>query len=223
VTTWATLQAEIELDLGSDTQWTDAELLMYVNRGIREYSNYFPQIASTVLTTDDSTKAWETPTGFLAVERVEFKHGGEDYPYFLEEIRIIHGSQWYNPASEYPRMWFVEGGEFCLTAAPDTDDVLTLYYRGAHTEMVDGTTVLTVPDKDLELLSLFVASRAAMRVAVDDARLSRWDMKGMDSGNPEHNPVLPIHVQFENEFWDRLFKRLHKTTHIQTQRRGRGL
>lgn|GEM_PF-6361914 len=219
--TWSGLKADIKAFLGTSAQWEDPELILYVNWAIRVYSEYFPRESSASLSCDGSTQEWAAPSGFLSVNRVAFYEGGADEPRFLEEIQIKPGTGFYNVSSQYPLMWYVEGEKFKLTSPPDSNDELTLHYFSKHTEIVDDTTALTVPDRDLELLALYAASRATARVAIDDSRLSRWDQAGMDSGNPTHNPLLPIHRQFEREFWDKLHQRL-PTGVVEFHRRGRG-
>lgn len=219
--TWADLFSDLKVFLGTSQQWEEGELMLYTNWAIRTYSDFFPQETSTTLTTDGSLQEWDTPSGFLSVNRVAFYEGGDDEPRFLEEIQIKPGTEFYDVSSQYPLMWHVEAGKFKLTSAPDSNDVLTLHYFSKHTEMAASGTVLTVPDRDIELLCLYVASRATARVSVDDARLSRWDQSGMDSGNPTHNPLLGVHRQFEREFWNKVYSRL-PTGMIEFHRKGRG-
>lgn len=220
-TTWATLKSDIQVFLGSDTRWTAAELMLYANWAIRIYSEYFYQVSSTGHTTDGTTQAWALPSGYIGVERVEYDKSASGDPEFLEEIQIKPGTRFYNVSSNYPLMYYVEDNQLKLTSAPDSADTLTVYYRVKHTEMADDTTILTVPDRDLELITLYVASKAAARVMFDQANLDRWKQRAVNAGSPVQNPLTPPHQQFEKEFWQRLFDRLPKGT-IELRKQGRG-
>jgi len=224
--TWAELYAELKSSLGTDTQWGESELMMYSNQAIRIYSRYFPQDDSSSLATDGSTQAWTLPSDIVratkkGVKRLEFDEAGGGDPRFLEEIQIKPGTQFYDVSSQYPLMWHVEEGQLKLTSAPDADDVLTLYYFKKHTEMADSTTVVSVPDADLELIHLYVASRATARLAISTGRRDRFKMRQIDAGNPEQNPLTPLHKVMVKEFWDALYQRL-PTGNVDFHRRGRG-
>jgi hypothetical protein len=233
MTTWTELYTELKTSLGDDTRWGELELVLYTNQIIRTYSRYFPQESSTTLATDGSTKSWALPSTIIrarsdAVNRVELDEGGNGYPRFLEQIQIKPGTQYYDIESYYPLMWYVEGGYFKLTSALDSDDDLTLHFYALHDEVVGSYTStaqaaeeMSVPDVDLECIHLGVHMKASQRVMYDDANLSRFDLGGLDSGNPTHNPLIrPYQLAYE-EFWDSIYRRL-PTGVIEFHRRGRG-
>jgi len=219
--TWAALKSDIQTFLGSDTRWTAAELMLYANWAIRAYSEYFFQVSSTGYTTDGTTKEWDLPSGYIGVERVEYDPSASGNLEFLEEIQIKPGTRFYNVSSNIPLMYHVEDDKLKLTSPPDAADTLTVFYQVRHTEIVDDSTTLTIPDRDLELIVLFVASKAAARVMIDQANLDRWKQRQVNAGSPVQNPLTPPHRQFEQEFWQRLFDRLPKGT-VEIYRKGRG-
>jgi len=214
--TWASIYDELILQLGTDVQWDSGELRMYVNRAIRIYSEYFPLGKSTELTTDGSTKSWDVPSDFLWARLVECPADT-----FLEEIKRKPGTAFYSATSGLPNMYYVESGKLYLTYAPSTSDTLTLHYAASHTEFSTSVSQTTVPDRDLELLALYAASRALIRVAVSQARADRYKSKALDAGNPEQNPITPVKRDLTREFWEGIYRRLPKGN-VEFHRKGRG-
>lgn len=213
---WAELKNEIQVLLGTDTEWKEPELRLYANWAIRVYSDYFPRERTTALTTDGTLQEWSLPSDFLKVRLVECPANE-----FLEEISRKPGTAYYSTTSGYPNMWYTEGGSLHFTYPPASSDVLTLHYAASHTEMSALTDTFTVPTYHLELLALYAASRALARLMTDQGSLDRWKSKQMDAGNPEQNPITPLQVRYERMFWQRLFDSLPRGN-VYFHRKGRG-
>lgn len=221
MTAWSDFYSELTTQLGSTTDWTEAELALYTNQAIRKYSLVFPVKTSSSLSCDGSTSSWALPSDFIKVNRVEYVEGSRE-PRFLEEIQFKPGTQYYNQSSNLPLMWYAEGGYFKLTSTPGSNDTLTLHYNGSHTEIVtDDDTTFTVPDYHLGIISLFVQSRALLRMSHDDAMLRRWADRNVDPGTPQSNPFLPVYKQLEQDFYYELYAALPTGT-VELYRKGRG-
>jgi len=133
-----------------------------------------------------------TLTSFeLSDDLYEIDAVADDDGEFLPEAVLAPGNHYgANTGGENDWIEFPTG-YLSLSKAPDSGDVVTVYYRGFWTKPANPTDdgfVLTIPRYLVHAVALYAAAYALMPGAVQTAAIRQFNTK-VDSGNPEHNPV----------------------------------
>ena len=167
--TLADLRGQCRGFLTSETIWSDDMLTLFINDGIRAYSNYLPRRLRHSLALTTGTQAYDLPGGhgFVRLLAVEYPTG-ESPPIYLTQVE------------EWDSL-FVGGGDvYALRAVADdlaadedtmtglivfaetvaTGETATLTYTAVHDAVSDDDDVLTVPEAHMEAIIAFVDFRA---------------------------------------------------------------
>ncbi len=142
-------------DTGNAT-WAAAEINIYVEMAIREYSAWWPYLQSTTSVGTGAKVAFDLPAGFVREHRVLL---GSTVQVRLDEEDAHFGVGFYDVRNQL------------IVGANASSATLTLVYWGTHTVPDDDVDVLTVPDRDLELLVRYCVWQCLRRLEADEAIL----------------------------------------------------
>jgi len=155
--------------MADETQWPDSTLDNWINDAIRDYSVYFRRrVAATITAVEDQREySLSGYTGIRSVLSVEWPED-EDPPEYLsrraEKDVCFWGGPWYDVRGT------VAPETLVIAQKPDEGEDIGLVYEADHTELTADDDVLTVPDRHLEGLALFVWWKAAQELAMTVAR-----------------------------------------------------
>lgn len=200
-TTWAEFLAEVRSDLkddGTSQKWTDAVLYVWTKDAVKDYSIHFPRFEDRVTLTASGTN-YALPTDYVDDIFVECP---EDR--YLSRRRAQPGRRYYSRAGE-PTMYFVSGSNLRLNGTTAKDVLLS--YKALHTyplNATDNTFVFTVPERDMELIRLYVKAKAMEQLRSKQAIQDRYKP---GSGDRRDNPLDPetddLMKQYEKKIADR--------------------
>lgn len=179
MTTWAQLR-EVIRSITSDIPDGDGNykieasiLLRYTNHALHTISSRHSDTGVETLTVTNQSAV--LPSGCVHVRHC-YADGVELDP----------------TVGNYPRE--SEYSPVSMTTLRVGDDSLTtveIVYDKLWTELVDDADIVPVPLWLEEALTFYAASSALAHLASASGDLSQWDTK-IDSGNPEHNPLLKL-------------------------------
>jgi hypothetical protein len=191
-------------------RWPTAELVVYANDAVRDYSKYFPRVARTELlatSTAGPDGGYEvaldravgriTRVGYQQQGRLDWiqerpqKPGDMVGGSSLGRFGRYRGGYAGAPAYELSGPAGSEdlAVSLRLNFAPANGTYLVVDYTTAH-DLFDAAFLdvpTTIPDDDEELLALYTTAKAWARVSGQDAGLSRWD----ETGRRDDSPILP--------------------------------
>jgi len=177
-------------DTGATPRWPDATLYVFLCDAIRDYSNWFPRRIDRVLLTE-SNGAYPLPSDYVEVVTVESPIGT-----YLSKRCPVPGAVYTNDPS--PRYYTVDAGSLYLYGSPASGVYLS--YKAVHsfpTSETDVEWVCSIPDRDIELIRLYVSAKAHMQMRGKQSRLDRFDM---GSGRRDDNPVTPETTNLMDEY-----------------------
>lgn len=177
---------EIRLELkddGATPKWSDALLYVFLRDGIYDFSEVIPLEKSRVeLTVDGSDpQKFDLPTDFLSEVLVE-----SPLDYALSKRYFRPGVRW--SESQRTLQYWIQSTALYVDADPGSDGV-HLSYRAVHgipANATDTSYTLTIPDRDIELIKLYVMGRVYQR---ERSRQSMLDRFKVGSSDREDNPV----------------------------------
>jgi len=145
--TWKQLLADLRnylQDTASSPKWSDAQLLLFTQDAIRDYSLYFPQRVDRVeLDLDDDGMSYELPEDFVDVIHVESPKDR-----YLEPRQERPGMKLFSRAR--PLSYFIQGGNLYLMGSPLDEEVLLTYFavHPVPESTKDAEWTSTIPDRD---------------------------------------------------------------------------
>ena len=203
MTTWGTLLTNIRNDLqdtASTPRWSNATLYMYTCDAIRDYSVWFPKRVDQASLTLSGT-SYPLPADFVEDITVE-----SPVDTFLERRDERPGRRYL--AQGKPICYFIEGGNLYLNGTPLTGDLVLLTYFATHpvpTSETQTAFVITIPDRDLELLRLYVKAQVNIQMRGKQARLDRFDA---GSGRRDDNPLMPEAINLMQDYYNKIASRI---------------
>lgn len=215
MTTWAQLLLDIRTDLqdtSSNPKWSDQALYVFAKDAIRDYSLYFPRRISRhplVLSGD----GYELPADFISAVDVECPKDR-----FLEVRRTRPGNRYFSTGQ--PTVYYIYGGRLYLNGAPLDGAEVLLTYDARHVVPAapdDGTTILTIPELDEELIRLYVKAKATEQLRTQQASLDRFKP---GSGKRDDNPLFQEAGAVMQEYRTKIAERMTGGT-IKLWRPGR--
>lgn len=178
------------LDDVSGTSYSEALVLEACQSAIRQIIEYYPLLAEEDITTFTGTGPYvgTLPTGILTVDAVLDIESNKVLP------KVALGAGDYTGENMETNSWhlYTSGS---LTLAKDPTDGVRVYYRGLYNEPAEDEDVLTTPDILFNMLGYFACSEAVVAKAVTAGNIGQYDVT-VDSGNPEHNPMLVLQRYF---------------------------
>ena len=166
MTTRAQFRAVLRETMSVRSHWPDTLLNIWIGDAIRDYSNYFSRQLEAILDCVAGQREYSLVTllGIQGVLMVEYPVG-EDPPRYLArrpETGGFAGLPVYDLRGEPPHA-LVIGEE------PDADDDIGLVYTADHAVPANDTDALTMPDRHLEALKLFVIWQAVRELELNEA------------------------------------------------------
>jgi hypothetical protein len=175
------VRAELD-DTGGVTTWSDEVLFYWLTDALADYSLHNPLRKTTDLT-DKTGASYDLPVDLVAIDLVETPQGT-----FLKKRETRPNVRFRASSNRPHRYWVVDGK---LVLEKETEEAVSLAYRAIHpspSSHSDNTFSITVPQRDIELLSLYVRAKAYSRMRGGQANLDRF---ALGSGDRDDNPVTP--------------------------------
>ena len=167
MTTRAQMLAIVRETLTDTTQWPDATINVWIADAIRDYSHFFPYVVEKTYTFTCAARSFTISTLSpppLEVLRVEYPDG-EEPPRYLSPLSMTSSKFWDGP---YYEVRGVPPNELYLGELAAIDDVVVVRYNAIHTIPAGDASVLTLPDRHLEVLRLFCIWKAAEEIAMSE-------------------------------------------------------
>lgn len=184
--TWADFLSDLRNDLDdtADTpRWSDEQFYVYTKDAVRDYSQYFPKrVDGAELSLAGS--AYTLPADYVDTITVECP---EDR--FLEDREERPGIRYIDKSK--PLFYYIEGGSLYLQGTPLDGEAVYITYYALHdipTSEADNSFIFTVPDRDIELLRIYVKAKIFER---QRGKQSRLDSYKPGSGRRDDNPLAP--------------------------------
>jgi hypothetical protein len=149
------------LDDAGAAEFSEAELLGWLNEGIREYSNHFPRISQTDLTAVAQDRDYNLPYDARTILTVEYP-AGEDPPSYLtrrpyDDRKWSHAEHYdffhHRNLTTYPRLF--------LSFDPTADETIRVTYQHPHDHRLTVSDNLTVPDYHHHIIIQYIQFAAA--------------------------------------------------------------
>jgi len=214
MTTWTEFLTDIRIELqdtGSTKRWADALLLSYTRDAIRDYSTWFPRRIDRVelMLTDG---AYTLPVNFVDDITVECP-----LDTFLQKRPTRSGVQFQK--SQTPVYYYIQGGNLYLNA--DTSEQVLLTYFAVHEvptsevlwvpgagETLDDAPegyhfTFTIPDRDMELIRLYVIAKSYTQMRSKQAALDRFKAVGDRDDNPLSPEIRDLMADYYKKISER--------------------
>jgi hypothetical protein len=127
---------------------------------------------------------------------------------FLENRNERPGRKYFTSSSATrPFTYHIEGGGLYLNSPPLEGDSVLLTYFAVHVVPASETaaTVMTVPDRDLELIRLYVKAQVNIQMRGKQARLDRFKT---GAGARDDNPLEPESVDLMQDYYAKIAERI---------------
>ena len=202
MSTWAELLSDIRADLkdtGTTPKWPTDSLFVWLKDAIREYTLYFPKEADFTLTETDGK--YPLPDDLIDDIFVECPTAR-----YIER-RITQPGVRYKTLNARPTLYWIRQGNLYLNGSPDSNDTVELFYYAAHgipASAEDTSFEMTIPEKDEELVRLFIKAKATEQYRTKQSTLDRFRP---GSGKRTDNPMEPEVENLINEFYRRVAER----------------
>ncbi len=141
--------------------FTDLQINQWIHDAIAEYSQFFPRTlwAEFTLSAGQNPLDLSSLIGFQTILRVEYP-GGVQPPSFLRRV-LRSQTTFFNGCSVYDLDRDEQGRwQLHLGLTPQGGERLGLTYQADHLYPASDETHLTIPDRHLELILLFVRMAA---------------------------------------------------------------
>jgi len=186
---WSELLTELRFDnndAGAAPRFSDYVMWRYVRDAVIDISRY-PALSlrkdDVVLAQDIATKTkFSLPADFVSEVAVQCPVGT-----FLEPRQARPGVTL--SSSTRVQFYRVDGERLYLNADPGTNSV-TLSYYATHpfpTSETDISFLFTIPDRNIELIGLYVKGRVNEWIRLQGSKLDRFKISG---GARDDNPML---------------------------------
>lgn len=201
--TWAEFLSDLRNDLDdtADTpRWSDEQLYVYTKDAVRDYSQYFPKRVDGVELSLSGT-SYPLPSDFVEVIAVE---SPEDR--FLEDREERPGLRYFDKSK--PLFYYIEGSSLYLQGTPLDGDGVYLTYYALHdipADAADNTFEFSVPDRDIELLRIYVKAKVFEK---QRGKQSRLDSYKPGSGRRDDNPLTPEINTIMNDYHEKIASRV---------------
>ena len=199
MTTWADILADLRLDMddtGENLKLDVETAFLYGKMAIRDYSRWNPRVIAAWLTLDSLGEA-ALPTGFISMIEVR----DPDNNRILPLANVTNPPQFTLASSQY--RWWIEGGTFRMNTWDDLPESVNILYRGYHVLPAaddDDSTVMTVPDEDVEAIFLYIRAKYTGQLRSKTSRADRFKRR-VEAGNTRRdNPLTPEEDNLMDEY-----------------------
>ena len=207
--TWGALKAEVGR-IVNDPQLTKFSDIMLagVNDALRMLASVHTGVASvSVMVSDGGSASFPLPSNSVEDDKGARVRGVYD----------VSAARWLMESNTVPGGvmedgWFVwPDKSLRIQPKPRTDAEFHLYYVAYYAEIVNDDDVLEVPPWAYEAIKLYTAGTVLEAPTAQLTLLANFRTK-VDSGNPEHNPMLQLAKYYKERFWEIL--NLHPTPQL---------
>lgn len=158
-------------DLTAPYKWSDEQVNQWINDAIADYSIHFPLVKTLTISCSEDDRQYDLDTDFVDVLSVEYPTG-EDPPEYLERRERTHPDFWevdgfYDVLKHRD---FEDPDELLISEKPDAGESIDVIYQAHHTFLDDDDTdEMSVPERHLELIVLFVRMAAFQELATTES------------------------------------------------------
>ena len=202
------------LNTALDGTFSDATVTEAAYSAIRQVVEYFPKLSSSALTVfaEDASGlfASDLPADVIDVDAV-LDLGTS---LFMPRANFNYGD--YHGTAVQVNDWSLySAGKITFSQDPTTNGV-TLFYRAYYDAPLNEAAELDTPNLLFNMLSYYAAYEASFTKAETAANIRQYNIK-VDSGNPDHNPMLNIGRNWLNAYHNsaKLLPDLQKPTLVQ--------
>ena len=183
-----------DLDI-SAYEWSDAQLNDFIDRAFLEYSQHFPLWGQATIASDDGSHEFDLPMGCRSVLRVEYP-ASQVPPVFLERRERSH-PDFYLEDGYYDLVW--KGDETTTSLLIVSNEgaagtYISVEYTYDHPALANDTTDVTVDQRHMELVVLFV------RLCVLQERASE------EAANPDPTTLILSTIEMNVERAERIYQ-----------------
>lgn len=147
-----------------------------------------PKTSVITLTGDGATTAYALPSDAYAIETIIVDASGEMLP-----PSIIAPGNYIGSNTTGVNSWILyPSGKVTLSKAISTSDTYTVFYLATWTKPTISTNDdddLDTPDVVLHALTLYASGWLLTSASIESAEVRQFGTR-VDSGNPEHNPLM---------------------------------
>ena len=157
-------------DLAVPYKWSDLQVNQWINDAIADYSIHFPRRVTLKIDCTTGTHTYDLPADCHAVLRVEYPHG--EYPPKYLQLSDSASPFFYDSGYLYdffPAMDADTPGQIIISASPLSIEDIEIIYQGDHTYLDDDAGEVTVLDRHLELVMLYVRWAAYQELATTES------------------------------------------------------
>ena len=157
-------------DLTTPAGWSDLQINQWINDAIAEYSVHFPRQLNTTIETTAGSRVYDLPAGFQNLVSVEYPTG-EDPPEYLQRLDYQHPDFWQNEGYyDFIKRDASDSSQLLISEKPAAGETITVEYLGDHDFPDEDADVITVPDRNLELIVLFVRWTCILELASEEQK-----------------------------------------------------
>jgi hypothetical protein len=215
---WDDFVKSIRIDMGDNStppKYSNELICSYFRSAIWDVSMYFPlrfDHVALVVSADDAKK-FALPSNFIEEVMVECPRDT------LLSLRRDRPGTKRAPANS-PMFYELDGSHLYLDADPGSFSVLLSYYgvHGLPEGAGDVNSILTVPDRDLELVALYVKALINQRERTRQSSLDRFKL---GTGDRLDNPIAPEVEDYFREYRNKVAERSGGTIFLQRTKRYR--
>lgn len=149
---------------------------------------WIPKLATTTLTGTGTDKIFALPSDLYTIDAVIVTSSGETIPQAI----LSPGKTWGENSSGTNNWLEYPSGSITLAkelVSGETYDIFYLAYWTNPTDLTADTFVMEVPAYAIYGLTLYSAAYMMIPNAANAAEMRQWLTK-VDSGSPEHNPMM---------------------------------
>jgi len=144
------------LDDISETEFTDTELLAFLNEAISEYTQHFPRLTTTTITTITNTRVYPLPFDARSIISVEFPSGAYPPTYIP---RIDHHRITFSHTDCYdllPTNELTAAPNILFSFYPTPGGIITISLQQEHDHRLTLNDDITVPSDHHHILIQYV-------------------------------------------------------------------
>ena len=196
---WSAFKLEIGSKVNDPNADNDPSGMIYaINDALLLFAAVHTGKASTFdMTGDGSTTQFSIPENCVEHEGVSYVYGVYDSTddAWLTKVEFFPGKPMQQGFYSYP------SGTLNINPAPDSGNALVGYYVAHYAQVVGDSSVISLPAWAFEAVKMYAAGRVLETQSSNFTTINNFRTK-VDSGNPEHNPVLQLSKRYIDQFWD---------------------
>jgi hypothetical protein len=133
-------------------------------------SIHFPRRLNTTINCSTDDRTYDLPSNFINVISVEYPTGEDPPAYLVQKNYTAWGSSDLEGFYDiFHRMDQSDAPELWISAKPTTGESIEVHYLGEHDYLDDDSDTVTVLDRHLELIVLFVRWAAYQELASSES------------------------------------------------------